>query len=77
MSTASLGTIAVSTPTLEVACGRCPRWGMLSTARLLAEYGDVTLPVLCLILSRDCPNHDGSIYEACDVWYPGLAERLR
>lgn len=77
MSMGSLGTVAASIPLLEVVCGRCPRWSMLSTARLLAEHGDVTLPVLCHILSRDCPNRDGSLYSTCDVWYPGLAETLR
>lgn len=70
MPTVSLRGVAENTSRLEVACTRCPWWAVFSTARLLAEHGDVAMSGLRHILSRNCPNHGGPSYAACDVWYP-------
>jgi hypothetical protein len=53
---------------------RCARHGRLRLARLIALYGkDARLPDVRHRLSADCPHHDGSIHERCDVYFPALA----
>lgn len=59
---------------LDVRCTRCGRQGRLRLARLIALYGkDARLPDVRHRLSADCPRHDGSIHERCDVYFPELA----
>ena len=58
---------------LDVRCTRCGRQGRLRLARLIALYGkDACLPDVRHRLSADCPRHDGSIHERCDVYFPKL-----
>jgi hypothetical protein len=59
---------------LDVRCTRCGRQGRLRLSRLIALYGrDARLPDVRHRLSADCPRHDGSIHERCDVYFPELA----
>ena len=68
-----LGDIARHTRLLAVRCGRCPRAGTLSLARLIARYGpNASIGDATADLAAGCPNRDGPIYVACDVHFPEL-----
>jgi len=66
------------TPTLDVACGRCPRRGRLSLARLIREHGpETTLHESTADLGADCPNREAwRIQDRCDVYFPELPRLL-
>ena len=53
------------------------RRGRVNTTRLLAEYGDIPVPVLLEELSTDCPRRQamqrGQIADVCGIHAPELA----
>ena len=68
-----LGEIARHARQLHVRCGRCPRVGRLSLARLIARHGaGASLGDATAELTIGCPNRDGPVYVACDVHFPEL-----
>lgn len=70
----SLADLEDSLALLDVRCTRCDRQGRLRLARLITLYGkDACLPDVRHRLAADCPRHDGSIHERCDVYFPQLA----
>ncbi|MGF6996832.1 hypothetical protein P3T25_005207 [Paraburkholderia sp. GAS32] len=68
----TLGQVAARASHLDVACTRCERRGRYSLSKLVASHGeDFPLPDLAARIS-DCPKKDASVWERCDVYYPGL-----
>ena len=70
--------LARLTRTLDVACGRCPRRGRLSLARLIREHGpEATLHEATADLSADCPQREAwRIQDRCDLYFPELPRLL-
>ena len=72
-----LGDVAARTDRLEVSCPSCDRWGMLSTAKLLAEHGpDYAMPELLNALTADCPKREGRL-NYCQARFPQLPTLFR
>jgi hypothetical protein len=67
--------VAARTPTIEIACGACPRHGQLRTDALLVEHGAAMgMPNLLRILAGDCPRLSAAhIDQRCDVHCPTLS----
>ncbi len=60
----------LNTPAVWVACEACGKLGRYSVARLIATYGDETLPVLLARLAH-CPKQRSakSVFERCKAQY--------
>ena len=72
-----LGDVAERGATMiEIRCGRCDRYGRLSVARLLAEYGpNADMGAVLRALVGDCPKRDArQIQDRCDPFCPTLVE---
>lgn len=69
----TLGQIAERLRMIEVRCGRCPRAGRLSLARLIAVHGpDAAIGIMIADLVADCPNREAPVYQRCDPHWPEL-----
>ena len=64
-----LGAVAERTEAIEVTCRTCPRRGLLSTDKLLAEHGKaMPMPALLRLRAGDCPKIASTHqYDRCDV----------
>lgn len=61
---------------LEVACRRCDRMGLLRVARLVAAYGNISLPALAQHIGTDCPKRTAlPEHDRCSIYYPQLAPK--
>ena len=47
-------------PWIRLVCSKCGRWGDYSVARLLTDFGDVSMIELREILSADCKRRSAS-----------------
>lgn len=63
---------------LEIACTKCPRFGRLNVARLIAERGvNTNLVQLKQDLSADCPRAQQQYpfnIDHCGSYYPQMRE---
>jgi hypothetical protein len=60
---------------LEIRCTKCGRYGRERITRLIERYGrEARLPDVRHQLCADCPHHDATLYERCDVYFPQLVE---
>ncbi|MGH9345478.1 MAG: hypothetical protein ACRD19_17155 [Terriglobia bacterium] len=58
---------------LDVACHSCPRRGRYRITRLIDRHGAGTvLPELRDILAADCPKRNGSFFNQCGAYFPGV-----
>jgi len=57
----SLGDVAARVAMIDIRCGRCDRYGRLSVARLLTEWGpDASLRDIMHEQIGSCPHRNGT-----------------
>lgn len=64
-----LGEVAALSEAITVTCRKCPRNGVLHTARLVHDHGPrIGMPDLLRLLAAGCPKLDNAnITDRCDV----------
>jgi hypothetical protein len=74
--TIGLAEVAARLRQLDVRCDRCGRHGLLNTALLLDQHGNISMPVLLERLSADCPRRQamehGQLADVCGIFAPEL-----
>lgn len=72
-----LGDLEGSLQFVEIRCTKCDRYGRQRVAHLIERYGrEARMPDIRHQLSADCPHHNATVYERCDVYFPQLMELL-
>ena len=72
----TLGELEGTLHLLEIRCTRCGRFGRERVMRLIERWGrGARLPDVRHELSADCPHHNATVYERCDLYFPQLVEQ--
>jgi hypothetical protein len=70
----TLAQVATKIQTLEIACGKCGRYGRLGVQNLIAAHGaGMGLPELKDKLAKGCPRLENARYDdRCHAHFPQL-----